>query len=105
MSDRLHWLARGISAFVENPFTNLFKGLALFVIGLSEVSRTFHDDLAHGRFRVGHGLVIIGLFSILSALPHFIEGLEASRRFLELQDKKARPDSPPSLGADDATTS
>lgn len=103
MSDRLHRLAQGITSFVENPVTNLVKGIALFLIGLSEASRTFHEDLAHGRVRVGHGLVIIGFFSILTALPHFIEGLEASKRFLELRDEKARTCPNPGVGSDDAT--
>jgi hypothetical protein len=103
MSDRLGRLARGITSFVENPVTNLVKGIALFLIGLSEAARTFHEDLAHGRVRVGHGLIIIGFFSILTAIPHFIEGLEAGSRYLELRDEKARPGPPPGLGPDDET--
>jgi hypothetical protein len=85
-------IARAITRFVENPVTNLVKGIALFLIGLSEASKTFHDDLAHKQLRVGHGLIIIGVFGILSALPQVIEGLDAGRRYLELRDKKARSD-------------
>jgi hypothetical protein len=92
MSDRLDRLARAISSFVENPVTNLVKGIALFLIGLSEASKTFTDDLARKQLRVGHGLIIIEVFGILSALPHLIDGLEAGRRYIELRDKKARPD-------------
>jgi len=76
-------IARAITAFVENPITNLVKGIALLTIGLSEASRTFREDIANGRVRVGHGLVLIGLFSILEVLPHLIEGLEAGRKYLE----------------------
>jgi hypothetical protein len=94
MKDRLSNMAGSIKAFVENPLTNLVKGIALLLIGLSEASKTFHEDLAHGQVRVGHGLVIIGVFSILSALPHFLEGLEASIRFVDQQGKgKAQPGS------------
>jgi hypothetical protein len=82
-------VARGIKSFVQNPITNLVKGFALLFIGVSEASHTFREDLIHGRVRVGHGLVIIGLFSILDALPHFIEGMEAWARYLELRDEKA----------------
>jgi hypothetical protein len=82
-SGRWDKVARGIRSFVENPVTNLVKGVILLLIGLSEASRTFRDDLTHGNIRLGHGLIIIGLFSILDALPHFIEGLEAWSRFLE----------------------
>ncbi len=88
MSDRPLEIARAITSFVENPVTNLVKGIALLFIGLTEASHTFREDLAHGRLRVGHGLVIIGFFSILGALPHLIEGLEASSRYLELREKR-----------------
>jgi hypothetical protein len=90
MSDRTDRIARAIQAFVEHPITNLVKGIVLLLIGVSEAARTFREDLAHGRLRVGHGLVIIGLFSILEAVPHFIEGLEASRRYLESRGRKSR---------------
>jgi hypothetical protein len=99
MQDRLGRLGRAITSFVENPVTNLVKGIALFLIGISEASRTFHEDLEHKQLRVGHGLIIIGFFSILSALPHFIEGLEASKRYIELKSKKAG--SAPGPGPDD----
>ena len=92
MSNHLDKIARALTRFVENPTTNLVKGIALLLIGLSEASRTFTDDLAHKQLRVGHGLIIIGVFGILGALPHWIDGLEAGRRYLELRQKKARPE-------------
>jgi len=88
MSERSDKIARGIRAFVENPFTNLIKGFALFTIGLVDVSHTLRDDVTHGRVRIGHGMVIIGFFSILGALPHLIEGIAAGGRFLELRQQK-----------------
>jgi hypothetical protein len=88
MSRRADRIARGIKAFVENPFTNLVKGMALVGIGLSEAFRTFREDVVHGQVRVGHGLIIIGVFSILGSLPHLIEGLEAGDRYLEHREKK-----------------
>src|SRR5438105_8903263 len=90
MNDRWDKIARAITAFVENPVTNLVKGIALLLIGLTDASRTFREDVTHGQLRVGHGLVIIGLFSILGALPHLIEGLDASRKYPELKGKKDR---------------
>src|SRR3954454_1613358 len=98
MANRTAVIARAITRFVDNPITNLVKGIALLVIGLSEASKTFTDDLAHKQLRVGHGLIIIGVFGILQALPPLIEGLEAGRQFLELRDEKARPDSGPGGG-------
>ena len=67
------------------------KGIALLLIGLSDASRTFTDDLAHKQLRVGHGLIIIGAFAILGALPHLIDGLEAGKRFLDSRGEKAGP--------------
>ena len=88
MNDRWEKIARAITSFVENPVTNLVKGIALLLIGLTEASHTFREDIAHGHVRVGHGIIIIGIFSILEALPHIIEGLDASRKFLEHKGKK-----------------
>ncbi len=90
MTDRWDRIARAIDAFVENPVTNLVKGIVLLLIGLSEASRTFREDIAHGRVRVGHGIIIIGIFSVLEALPHVIEGLDASRKYLEFKGKKSQ---------------
>jgi hypothetical protein len=90
MSEQPKPFSQKIRSFVESPITNLVKGLALTLIGLSDASHTFREDVAHGRVRVGHGLIIIGLFSILGALPHLIEGLEAGGRFLESREKKGR---------------
>jgi hypothetical protein len=93
MSARGDAMARRIKAFVENPITNLVKGSILLLIGLSETSHTLLDDITHRHLRIGHGLIIIGLFGILDAFPHFIEGLEASQRYQELRNEKARAES------------
>jgi hypothetical protein len=93
MSERGEKIARGIKAFLENPLTNLVKGLALVVIGLSDASHTFSQDLTHGHLRVGHGLIIIGLFSILGALPHLIEGLDTALQALEHRKVRKPADS------------
>jgi hypothetical protein len=87
MSDRRNKFAQGIKSFVENPFTNLAKGVALLLIGLSDASETFRDDVTHGHVRIGHGLIIIGLFSILGVLPNLIESLAATERFLDHRQK------------------
>jgi hypothetical protein len=98
MSNRGDRIAYAIKTFVENPVTNLVKGMVLLLIGLSDASHTLRDDLTHWHVRLGHGLVIIGLFGILSALPQFIEGLAAGERFLEhrkshdqAQEREDRP--------------
>ena len=78
-------VAQRIRSFVENPVTNLLKGIALLAIGLSDAYQTVRDDIAQRHLRVGHGLIIIGFFSILDSLPHLIGSLEAGARFLELR--------------------
>lgn len=98
MSDRAVRVARWIDAFVESPVTNLVKGLILLLIGLSDASHTLIDDV-HGRhLRVGHGLILIGLFGILGALPELIEGAEAGQRYIDLRQEKARRKSDPGAG-------
>ncbi len=91
MSDGENRVARAIEAFVDNPITILVKGIVLFFIGLSEASRTFHEDLLHKQLRVGHGLVLIGFFSILQAIPHLLDSLDAGRRYVEVREKKTHP--------------
>ncbi len=90
MTTRWDNVARGIRAFVENPVTNLTKGIALLMIGIADASHTFQEGVDRGHFRVGHGLILIGVFSILDALPHLIGSLEASERFLERSKKVDR---------------
>jgi hypothetical protein len=89
-NDRLARAGRAIKAFVNSPVTNLVKGLLLVFIGLSEASHTLREDLETMHLRVGHGLFIIGLFSVLDTLPHFIEGIEASRKYLESKGEKGQ---------------
>lgn len=84
------WIARGITLFVEHPVTNLMRGVALLAIGFSEASKTFTDDMTHGQLRLGHGLIIIGGFGVLAALPNLIDVLDAGRRYLEAREQRAR---------------
>src|SRR4051812_48596205 len=84
MSNLWAKVAQAINSFVENPVTHLVKGMALLFIGLSEASRTFTEDLTQRHLRVGHGLIIIGFFGILEALPNLIDSLEAGKRYARL---------------------
>src|SRR4051794_34439268 len=80
MSRRADAVARTIRSFVDHPVTNLVKGLVLLAIGLSDAWGTVRQDIAQRHLRIGHGLVIIGFFSLLEALPHLIESLDAGGR-------------------------
>ncbi len=90
MGERASLAARRIQSFVDHPVTNLLKGLTLFWIGISEASRTLNEDVSHGNLRLGHGLIIIGLFAILGSLPHLIDSIAASGRYLELRSQANR---------------
>jgi hypothetical protein len=96
-NDPLARAGRAIRSFVENPVTNLVKGLLLLFIGLSEASHTLKEDIESWHLRVGHGLVVIGLFGVLDAVPHLIEGLEASSRYVDYRKSRGSP--PPGSGA------
>ncbi len=98
MDDRGARVARAIRAFVESPVTNLVKGMILLLIGLSEASRTVMDDLARKQLRIGHGLIIIGLFGILGALPPFIGGVRSSSLYLDRRANRSKAAS--DLGGD-----
>jgi hypothetical protein len=89
---------RAIRSFTESPVTNLVKGLLLLLIGLSEASHTLKEDLETWHLRVGHGLVIIGLFSVLDSVPHLIEGLEASKRYVDYRKSRRPPGPGPGTG-------
>ena len=88
MAESPNRISRAIRAFVDSPITILVKGLILFFIGLSEASRTVWEDISQKQLRVGHGLVIIGFFNILDAIPHLIDGVEATVRFREAREPK-----------------
>ena len=93
MIGRMHKLARKIDAFVANPLINLIKGMILLMIGLSDASHSFRDDMTHGHIRVGHGLMLIGVFGILGSLPHVLDGLAAGARYVEgLAEKDLAPE-------------
>lgn len=84
--------ARGITRFVDDPVVKLLKGISLLIIGLSEASRTLKEDLIGKQLRVGHGLVIIGIFGILESLPHLIDGLAEGGRFIQSRHQKPGQD-------------
>jgi hypothetical protein len=89
---RIERIAREIRRFVDHPATNLVKGLCLMGIGIVDASATFREDTAHQHLRVGHGLILIGVFSVLGALPYFLDSLETAETILEAKVNAPSPD-------------
>jgi hypothetical protein len=100
MDDRRLKIARAIHAFAENPATNLVKGIMLILIGFSEASKTLREDIMDGHLRVGHGLILLGFFSILDTVPRFLEGVDAGQRYLVVRQQKTHSQPGSSVGPD-----
>lgn len=67
--------------FVRNPYTNLFVGVALIISGMGETIEDLRSGFDDGFvFAVHHGMVVFGLFKVLSTIADVIEGLERSVR-------------------------
>ena len=95
-------ISRAITRFVENPFTNLVKGATLLVIGFSEASKTLADDLTQKQLRVGHGLIIIGFFGILGAVPALIRWPQGGPTISRVPRHESPPGLRPAGGGRDA---
>lgn len=72
------WVTR-LTRFVRHPSTNFFVGVALIISGLADV---FEDLRNREGFElaVHHGVVVYGLFKVLTAIADIFEGLEKSLR-------------------------
>jgi hypothetical protein len=70
--------------FVRNPYTNLFVGIALILSGIGETLEDLRNGFDGGfAFAVHHGMVVFGLFKVLSTIADVIEGLERSVRHFD----------------------
>jgi fumarate reductase subunit D len=68
-----------LARFVRHPATNLFVGFALIVSGLGETLEDIRGGLHQGfQFEVHHGVLLYGLFQVLSAIANLMEGLQLS---------------------------
>lgn len=73
--------------FVRHPATNLFVGIALIVSGLGETIEDIRSGFSGGfTFAVHHGMIVFGLFKVLSTLADVIEGLERSVKHLSREE-------------------
>jgi len=61
-----------IKNFIDNPIVLLVIGILLMLTSVGEVIEGL-NELSLGTH---HGVFIWGAFQVMSAIPHFIEGLE-----------------------------
>jgi len=76
---RARWLAT-LRWVVGHALTQLAVALVLIGTSVAELSETFVEDLHSGRLRASHGLLVVGVWQVLQAIPNLVEGLE---RYLE----------------------
>ena len=58
-------------------------GVILFVTGFAEAYQSFSSDVAHMQIGAHHGVLILGVFSMVSSVPDLIEGVGSSVEYLE----------------------
>jgi hypothetical protein len=63
--------------------TRLSVGVILFVTGFAEAYQSFASDIAHLRIGVHRGVLVLGVFSMVSSVPDLIEGVGSSVEYLE----------------------
>jgi len=69
-------LSRWIRRLVDNPYAKLLVGVILLVTGLHEAWATLRADLIHLNLKAHHGVMVLGLFHILTAIPDLLEAAE-----------------------------
>lgn len=72
----IHLLQR----FVTNPYVNCMVGIILLGTGLSEAWVSLQDDIINLSVRAHHGVMVLGIFTTLKAIPEIIISLEHIHR-------------------------
>jgi uncharacterized membrane protein HdeD (DUF308 family) len=81
-----------LKSFVEHPVTKLAVGLVLMCSGLSEVVEEFSEDFSNLRLGVHHGVVVLGIMQILSAIVDLLEGLTVGLEGVEDLEERGEKD-------------
>ena len=61
-----HWLRR----IVKNPWLQLVVGLVMLMSSFAGQQGTLYTDLINFKFRIHHGVNLMGFWQILQALPN-----------------------------------
>jgi hypothetical protein len=84
-------IALALKRFVDHPLMKLLVGLILIASGVIEAYDTVWDDFHRLRFRVGHGVILLGVVNVLASLPDVIEGVENWLGYLDGSGGRGEP--------------
>lgn len=72
---------------VHNPILDFSVGIILFVTGLSEALASF-TDFSHLKLGVHHGVVVLGLVTMLKSVADLFAGLEFADEGVNVEREK-----------------
>lgn len=87
LDDARPWVGRLIR-FVRHPSTNLVVGIVLIVSGSAEAIEDLRGTEGV-ELAVHHGVIVYGLFKVLTAAADIFEGLEKSLKRYEAAGRGA----------------
>ncbi|CAB5089738.1 hypothetical protein D3OALGA1CA_5799 [Olavius algarvensis associated proteobacterium Delta 3] len=67
---------RIIRLILDHPLTDLFVSVVLIVTALSEDWHTLYTDLVHFDAGVHHGVLVLGVVSLLKTIPDLLDAAE-----------------------------
>ena len=59
---------------VRSRYTHLFMGVVLVITGLCEIFQDVTQDMFGIKIRVHHGIIIYGIYQIITAFISIIQG-------------------------------
>ena len=65
-----HNAKRVLRKIVKNPWLQLLTGVVMLLSSVAGQQGALYSDLLHFRFRIHHGVNIMGIWQILQALPN-----------------------------------
>jgi len=62
--------------FINSPYLDMLVGVIILISGLLEAYDTLYKDIFTTNFGAHHGMIVLGCFQILKALPSILAGLK-----------------------------
>ena len=66
-----------------NSYLHLFLGAVVALSGLMEIGETLQDDFVNGKFRSGHGVVLLGVWHLFRSLAEIVEASDYLKEGLD----------------------